>query len=85
MLELPRRNCVYKFTPAEKAIWDAVQAVENAGCDVRLTKAVILLEDALAWVADFVDSVPEEAHYPKHYCPHCRQCLDPTKGPTEYK
>ena len=45
------------LTPAEKAISDAVLAVEDAGCDVRLTDAVILLQKARDKVADFVDNV----------------------------
>jgi hypothetical protein len=63
--DLPRRCCLYLFTPAEAAIRDAVQVVEAAGCDVRLTKAVMLLTDAQAWVADFVDGVAPEDHYPR--------------------
>ena len=65
MSEIPRRIRIDLFTPAEKAIYDAVQAVEAAGCDVRLTNAVVLLSDARAWVADFVDGVPPEDHYPR--------------------
>lgn len=63
--EIPRRSCVDRFTPAEKAIRDALLAVEAAGCDVRLTKAVTVLADAQAWVADYVDGVPVEEHYPR--------------------
>lgn len=54
----PRRASIDKFTPAEKAIHDAVQVVEAAGCDARLTDAVILLQKAGESVADFVDGVP---------------------------
>lgn len=52
-----RRNRIDLFTPAEKAIFDAVGVVEAAGADVRLTKAVCLLQEARAAVADFVDGV----------------------------
>ena len=55
---IPRRICVDKLTPAEKAIYDAVQAVELAGADTRLTDAVNLLQAARDKVADFVDNVP---------------------------
>lgn len=56
--EPPRRVRIDLFTPAERAIWDAMQAVESAGCDVRLTRAVIKLQEARDLVADFVDGVP---------------------------
>ena len=56
-MDIPRRIRVDLFTPAEKAIYDAVTAVEAAGCDVRLTDAVNLLQAARNKVADFVDNV----------------------------
>ena len=65
MSEIPRRACLWLLTPPEKAIREAVVAVEAAGCDVRLTRAVMALSDAQAWVADFVDGVPVEDHYPR--------------------
>jgi len=46
------------MTPAELAINNAVQAVEAAGCDTRLTEAINLLHAAREKVADFVDAVP---------------------------
>jgi hypothetical protein len=55
MSKIPRRIRLDKFTPAEKAIWDAVQEVEKAGCDILLTDAVNLLQKAREKVADFVD------------------------------
>ena len=54
---IPRRNRIDQFVPAEKAIWDAVQLVEDLGADVRLTNAVNLLNQAREQVADFVDGV----------------------------
>lgn len=57
-METPRRCRIDLFTPAEKAIQDAVIAVEEAGCDPRLTDAVVLLQEARNKVADFVDNVP---------------------------
>lgn len=57
--EIPRRIQLERMTPAERAIHDAVQVVEAAGCDVRLTKAVILLQKARDMVADFVDGVDQ--------------------------
>lgn len=58
MNEIPRRCCLNKLVPAEKAILDAMQAVEAMPADVRLTDAVILLGQAKDRVADFVDSLP---------------------------
>ncbi len=55
--ESPRRNRIDKFTPAEKAIWDARQAVEAMPADVRLTQAGNLLQEAQEKVADFIDGV----------------------------
>lgn len=51
----PRRHRIDQWVPAERAIHDAVQAVEVMGADVRLTEAVILLGRARDSVADFVD------------------------------
>lgn len=53
--EISRRNRIDLSTPAENSIRDAVQAVEAAGCDVRLTKAINKLHEARELVADFVD------------------------------
>jgi hypothetical protein len=53
--QFPRRNRMDLWTPAEKAIQEAVNEVEKAGADVRLTDAVILLQQAKNKVADFVD------------------------------
>lgn len=53
--EIPRRIRLDKFTPAERAIWDAIQAVEVVGADPLLTEAVILLGKAKDKVADYVD------------------------------
>ena len=54
----PRRIQFEKLTPAERAIFDAMQAVEDLPADVRLTDAVTLLHAARESVADFVDGVP---------------------------
>jgi hypothetical protein len=56
MNEVPRRNRIDLFVPAEKAIFDAMQEVEKMEADVRLTDAVILLQKAREKVADFVDN-----------------------------
>lgn len=53
----PRRIRMDLWTPAERAIYDAIQAVEEAGADPRLTDAVILLGRAKDRVADYVDGI----------------------------
>lgn len=58
MSDFPRRVCIDRFTPAEKAIYDALVAVESVGCDPLLTEAVVLLGQAQDKVADFVDRTP---------------------------
>jgi hypothetical protein len=55
--QIPRRIRLDRLTPAEKAIWDAAQAVEALPPDARLTKAGSLLTEARALVADYVDGV----------------------------
>lgn len=54
----PRRFNLNEFTPAERAIHDAVIEVEKLTADKRLTKAITLLNEARILVADFVDGVP---------------------------
>lgn len=51
----PTRSDMLLFTPAERAIWDAVGIVEQAGCHEFLTEAVILLQKARDKVADFAE------------------------------
>jgi len=55
MSDLPRRIHSEKRTPAEKAITNAMIAVEEAGGDPLLTEAVSLLSTARDKVSDFVD------------------------------
>lgn len=57
----PLRRCdILRATPTEKAIRDAVRAVEAMPGDTRLSTAVTLLEAARELVADFVDGVTRE-------------------------
>lgn len=65
----PRRLDVERMTPAEKAIQDAIGAVEAAGADQRLTRAVEKLVEARDLVADFVDGVGA-ARLPAHPIEH---------------
>jgi len=60
-----RRNHLQQNTPAELAIHNAVQEVEKAGADQKLTEAVILLGKAKDLVGDYVDGTPEESAKPK--------------------
>jgi hypothetical protein len=53
----PRRDYVDLWTPAEKAIYDAMQYVELAGSSPELTEAVVLLGKARDKVSDHVDGV----------------------------
>jgi len=53
---IPRRARLDLNTPAEKAIYDAMQEVEKMPADEKLTEAVILLGKARDLVADFVDA-----------------------------
>ena len=57
MSEIPRRARMEKWTPAERAIYDAMQAVEAMPAHELLTKAVTLLGDAMNAVADYVEAV----------------------------
>jgi hypothetical protein len=49
-----------QWTPTERAIAAAVDAVERAGASIHLTDAVILLTRAQAKVADHVEGLPEQ-------------------------
>ena len=51
----PTRDDMSFWTPAEHAIWAAMQAVEAAGASPALTDAVILLRMARGRVADHVE------------------------------
>lgn len=54
-VDVPRRIDRSRHTPAERAITEAMEAVEKAGAHPRLTDAVVLLGRARDAVADFVD------------------------------
>ena len=57
MSDFPRRNQLDKCTPAELAIYNAIEEVEKAGADVKLTDAIIKLQEAKDLVSDFVDGI----------------------------
>ena len=60
----PRRNQLDQCTPAELAIYTAMYEVEMVGADVRLTNAVIKLNEARNLVADFVDKIVDRKNLP---------------------
>jgi hypothetical protein len=53
--ETPRRNRLDLNTPAEIAIHNAMQEIEKIGANVKLTEAIILLQQAKDKVADYID------------------------------
>jgi|GEM_PF-5212271 len=57
---VPRRIDRQRWTSSEKAIGDAMEAVEVAGCDPLLTNAVVRLAEAKDMVADYVDAKAAE-------------------------
>lgn len=56
----PRRNRVDLYVPAEIAIQNAVQEVEKAGAHPLLTQAVISLQEAKDFVADYIELGKED-------------------------
>lgn len=55
-----RRDQLLSFTPAELVLFDAVKVVEEAGAHPLLTDALLLVQQARAKVADFVDLPPQK-------------------------
>lgn len=55
MNTIPRRYQLDKLTPAEVVIYNAILMVDELEADVRLTDAIIKLNEAKHLVADFVD------------------------------
>lgn len=53
--DIPRRAIVSQHTFTEKTIQDAIRAVELLPADTRLTSAVMHLQKAFNFVADFED------------------------------
>lgn len=53
---IPRRIRLDLNTEAELSIREAVKKVEAIGADVKLTDAIIKLQEAFELVADYVDS-----------------------------
>jgi hypothetical protein len=57
----PRRRDTLRWSDAERAINEAVQAVERMGANMALTDAVVLLAQAQERVAAYVDAHPGPA------------------------
>ena len=55
MDSISRRNKLYENVPAEMAILKAITEVEKLPPNEMLTHAVIKLNEALAWVSDYID------------------------------
>lgn len=55
-----RRFRLDLHTPAELAIYNAVQEVEKLGADVRLTDIVVMLGKTKDLLSDYVDSKEQE-------------------------
>ncbi len=58
MKVFPRKNRVYLMIRAEVEIQLAIDEVEKLPADVRLTDAIIKLNEAKDLVSDFVDNPP---------------------------
>ena len=56
-----RRNNLTMCSPSELAIFKAMEEVEKIGADIKLTDAVIKLDEARNLVADIIDRKIEEA------------------------
>ena len=69
-IDYPRRNRIDLLTPAEKAIYDAIQKVEELPGDERLTDAICLLQDAQNKVSDYVDNKPKR-NFHNFICREC--------------
>lgn len=63
--DFPSRSDIRWWSQAEHAIQYAVDITESMGASEALTRAVGLLSDARAWVADHVEGVPADEHYPR--------------------
>lgn len=54
--KFPRRNCMWLKTPAETALQNALQLVEELGADGKLTEAIEHISKAQGLVANFIDA-----------------------------
>jgi uncharacterized protein with PIN domain len=82
-MEIPRRNRIDQYTPAETAIRAAKLAVEASGCHILLTDAVVLLGQAQDKVADFVDG-QDATQTDYDVCPVCSKSRSEIPGPPSW-
>lgn len=59
-----QRNNQQLWTPAEFAIYNAIQEVEKMGADISLTNAVIKLSESQNHVADYLDNLNSTPNAP---------------------
>jgi len=86
--EIPRRARMDMWTPAEKAIQEAVDRVEEMGAHPKLTDIVVMLGRARELVADYVDERPGEFAPDAHErCGTCGGCglVRPRQSPGRYE
>lgn len=62
--DIPRRIRLDRMVAAERAIFDATQAVDEMPPDPLLTEAVVLLNRARGRVSDYVDAHPDQQVVP---------------------
>ena len=55
-MEFPRRNDLQRLKPAELAIYNAMQMVEEMSCDTRLTDVQIKLDEARNLLANYIEA-----------------------------
>lgn len=77
-----RRDRIDQFTPAEKAIWDAVKMIDAMPPHPWLTDSINLLHAARRRVADYVDVGGGKCTHPRkyqfegeQYCWVCRELM----------
>ena len=56
-----RRNNLQLMAPAEKAIYDVMQLVEEMGADVKLTDAIVKLGEAKDHISDYLDELEQSS------------------------
>jgi len=65
MENFPRRYQLDKCSPAELAIYNAINEVESLGADIELTNIVTKLIETRELLADFIDGVCKSPFQPQ--------------------
>ena len=63
---IPRRIRRDLYVPAEEAIHKAMEEIEKMPADELLTKAIVSLQEAKEFVADFIDKRNANINLPKN-------------------